>query len=210
MARLDEIAELLCVNSRWLRTGEGVKHPGTSIINDSTCTASSDTTQPTSKMNTMTLGTTFLNIPFHSEVLSACGSGKTHIAEIPDAKVQLNSSILNAAGINPEHALCVPMIGNSMGHKIQSGSTIAIDCSLTQVVDGEIYALEQDGMLRIKYVYRLPSDGLRLRSHNHNEYPEETYTSEQIQALRIRILGWVFWWSTLNTCRPSVPNPLFE
>lgn len=34
MARLDEIAELLCVNSRWLRTGEGVKHPGLVSSND--------------------------------------------------------------------------------------------------------------------------------------------------------------------------------
>lgn len=36
MARLDEIAELLCVNSRWLRTGEGVKHPGLASSNDET------------------------------------------------------------------------------------------------------------------------------------------------------------------------------
>lgn len=128
--------------------------------------------------------------------------------EIPDGHIRLDNAILRAAAVSPEHAICVPMIGNSMAQKIQSGSTLAIDSSLTHIVDGEIYALEQDGMLRIKYAYRLPGDGLRLRSHNNSEYPDETYSTEQIQALNIRILGWVFWWSTLNTRRPAVPHPL--
>ena len=46
------------------------------------------------------------------------------------------------------------MIGNSMGEKIEDGSTLAIDRGLTQIVDGEIYAIEHDGMLRIKYLHR--------------------------------------------------------
>lgn len=32
MARLNEIAELLCVSSRWLRTGEGLKHPPANFL----------------------------------------------------------------------------------------------------------------------------------------------------------------------------------
>ena len=68
--------------------------------------------------------------------------------EIPNHHVRLDHSILQAAEVSPEHAICVPMIGNSMTHKIQSGSTLAIDTSLTHIVDGEIYALERKAEAR--------------------------------------------------------------
>ncbi|NMY75628.1 MULTISPECIES: XRE family transcriptional regulator [Pseudomonas] len=206
MARLDEIAELLCVNSRWLRTGEGSKHPkGPSTHEPLRAPSEAHLTplRPTS----VTPDRTDARLAFYNEVLTPCGTG-TRVMEIPDGHIRLDNAILRAAAVSPEHAICVPMIGNSMAQKIQSGSTLAVDSSLTHIVDGEIYALEQDGMLRIKYAYRLPGDGLRLRSHNNSEYPDETYSAEQIQALNIRILGWVFWWSTLNTRRPAVPHPL--
>ena len=204
MARLDEIAELLCVNSRWLRTGEGTKHPGTPTVND---TARAPTLYPKPNINGPTTGTGTVNVPFYSEVLSACGT-KTLVAEIPGCSVQLSSSILSAVNVSPDQAMCAPMIGNSMAHKIKEGSTVAIDRSLTQIVDGEIYALELDGMLWIKYAYRLPNNGLRLRSHNDQEYPDELFSARQKEEQGLRILGWVFWWSTVNNPRPPVPNAL--
>ena len=206
MARLDEIAELLCVNSRWLRTGEGLKHPKGPSAPEPTRASAEAQPMPLNSAN-VSPDTSDVCIAFYNEVLAPDGAG-TRVMEIPNHHVRLDHSILQAAEVSPEHAICVPMIGNSMTHKIQSGSTLAIDTSLTHIVDGEIYALEQDGMLRIKYAYRLPGEGLRLRSHNLSEYPDESYSAEQIQALNIRILGWVFWWSTLNTRRPAVPHPL--
>ena len=210
MARLDEISELLCVNSRWLRTGEGVKHPTVPISNPTTSSPSCEVGSPPNLNTKLITDKNDIHIPFYNEVLSPCGTKKTRVVEIPGKRVRLDCSILHAADVSAENAICVPMIGHSMSHKIQSGSTIAIDRSLTHIVDGEIYALEQDGMLRIKYVYRQPKDGLRLRSHNGKEYPDEVFSAEHIRALDIRILGWVFWWSTLNTRRPSVPSLLNE
>lgn len=96
------------------------------------------------------------------------------------------------------------MAGNSMAEKIQADSIIGIDRGLTHIVDGEMYALEHDGMLRIKYLYRLAGGTLRLRSHNSAEYPDEIFIAEQLQQQNIRVLGWVFWWSTLNTRRRPV------
>ncbi len=206
MARLDEIAELLCVNSRWLRTGYGVKHPKAPIITDTVHTQPLEPHDPTALhthlIATTTGATPDIDVPFYNEALSPCGSGKTHVLEIPGRRIRLTYPILHAMDVSPHEAICAPMIGNSMAQKIQNGSTVAIDRGLTQVVDGEIYALEQDGMLRIKYVYRLPNNGLRLRSHNHQEYPDELFSAPQIEQQQIRILGWVFWWSTLNNRRP--------
>ena len=208
MARLDEIAELLCVNSRWLRTGEGIKHPGAPIISPTASQPTPDQQLRTSHPHTAPNNTSDIDVPFFNEVLNASGSGKTHVAQIPEHRIRLTSAILHTMDVSPDQALCAPMIGNSMGPRIEAGSTVAIDSSLTQIVDGEIYALEQDGMLRIKYVYRLPNNGLRLRSHNHEEYPDELFSSLQIQEQHLRILGWVFWWSTLNKRRPPVPYKL--
>ena len=208
MARLDEIAELLCVNSRWLRTGEGLKHPKGPSAPEPTRASAEAQPMPLKSAN-VSPDTSDVCIAFYNEVLAPDGAG-TRVMEIPNHHVRLDHSILQAAEVSPEHAICVPMIGNSMTHKIQSGSTLAIDTSLTHIVDGEIYALEHDGMLRIKYAYRLPNNGLRLRSHNPGEYPDEVFSELQIEQQHIRILGWVFWWSTLNTRRPVVPYALSE
>jgi phage repressor protein C with HTH and peptisase S24 domain len=44
-----------------------------------------------------------------------------------------------------------------------------------------------------------------MRSHNSAEHPDEIFRAAQIEEQRIHILGWVFWWSTLNKRRPVVP-----
>ncbi len=69
---------------------------------------------------------------------------------------------------------------------------------MTRVVDGKIYALDHDGLLRIKFLYRLPGGGIRLRSFNRDEYEDESYTLDDVLEQRIVILGRVFWWSSLD------------
>ncbi len=72
------------------------------------------------------------------------------------------------------------------------GSTIGVDTATTHITDGEIYALEHDGMLRVKFVYRLPGGGIRLRSFNREEYPDEEYSPEDMRSRQISMIGWVF------------------
>lgn len=95
------------------------------------------------------------------------------------------------------------MVDNSMTDIIQQGATLAIDRGRSQITDGEIYAVEHDGMLRIKYLYNRPGGGLRMRSHNAGEHPDEYLTHEQRFEQNFGIVGWVFWWSTNN--RRPVP-----
>ena len=130
---------------------------------------------------------------------------KTHVIKDPSESIRLPRSDLDSLEINHADAICARMVGNSMAEKIEDGSIVAIDRSLTQVVDGEIYAIEHDGMLRIKYLHRLPGGALRLRSHNSHAYPDEIFSAAEIESQKIEVLGWVFWWSTLNKQRPPVP-----
>lgn len=140
-----------------------------------------------------------VELPLYKEVELAAGSGRTAVQEMPGRKLRFSYATLRAAGVDPAAAVCAQLKGNSMEPLIMSGATVGIDQATTQVVDGEIYALEHDGMLRVKYLYRLPGGGLRLRSFNREEYQDEEYTSEEIQSKCISIIGWVFWWSTLRT-----------
>ncbi|MDB6051726.1 MAG: peptidase [Pseudomonas sp.] len=192
MARMGEVADLLTVNPRWLRSGDGPKHPSDSI--DEACRESDYNAED-------------VLVPLLKEVESSHGLGQTSVAEAPGRKVRLPLRMLQAMSIDPGDAVCAVMVGNGMDEKIQAGSIIGIDRGLTQIIDGEMYALEHDGMLRIKYLYRLAGGTLRLRSHNSAEYPDEVFEAKQLQKQNIRVLGWVFWWSTLNTRRRPVSFP---
>ncbi|MGY2441083.1 S24 family peptidase [Pseudomonas sp. SDO52101_S400] len=198
--RMEEVARLLSVNSQWLKTGEGPKeaphlHTAQGELLDAHAIRGVYTV----------LESTDIELPLYKETPTAPGSDKTHVIKDPEQTIRLPRSHLEALEIRHTDAICTHMIGNSMAEKIEDGSTLAIDRGLTQVVDGEIYAIEHDGMLRIKYLHRMPGNALRLRSHNSAEYPDEIFRASQIEEQRIHVLGWVFWWSTLGKRRPVVP-----
>lgn len=51
-----------------------------------------------------------------------------------------------------------------------------------------MYAIDHDGQLRVKLLYRLPGSGLRLRSYNTDEHPDERYEGDYVQQ-HIRVIG---------------------
>ena len=200
--RIEEVALKLSVNSEWLKTGDGPKDARhLRLVSE---TGNTFDAQALRGIYTV-IEPTDVELPFYKEKPVAPGSSKTHVIEDNSHPIRLPRSHLDSLEINYADAICVHMIGNSMAEKIADGSTIAIDRGLTQIIDGEIYAIEHDGMLRIKYLHRMPGNGLRLRSHNSAEYPDEVFRAAQIEEQNIRVLGWVFWWSTLNKRRPVVP-----
>lgn len=138
-----------------------------------------------------------VELPLFKEIELAAGNGAAHSIEINGRKLRFSKATLRTAGVDMANAACATVTGNSMERLISDGATIGIDRGRTQIKDGEIYAIDHDGMLRVKYLYRLPGNGLRLRSENKDEHPDENYTAEDAQ--HIRVLGWVFWWSTLRS-----------
>lgn len=137
-----------------------------------------------------------VEIPLFKEVEMAAGNGMSHAIEINGRKLRFSKATLRAAGVDAANAACATITGTSMEPLILDGATIGIDRGRTQIKDGKIYAIDHDGMLRVKYLYRMPGGGLRLRSENADEYPDEVFTAED--SNQIRILGWVFWWSVLQ------------
>ena len=79
-----------------------------------------------------------------------------------------------------------------MEPRLHDGDTVAINTAEKSIRDGKIYAILHNGMLRIKRLYNMPDGGIRLRSDNTEEYPEEIVSKEEAER-SIEILGRVFW-----------------
>ena len=137
-----------------------------------------------------------VELPFFQEVEISAGSGTFSVQESSGLKLKFAKSTLKKCGVSPDNAACVTVSGTSMEPVLPDGSTIGVDTASTRVKDGEMYALEHDGMLRVKLVYRVPGGGLRLRSFNTSEYPDELYDSKGAGA--INVIGRVFWYSVLR------------
>lgn len=133
-----------------------------------------------------------VEVPFLREVELAAGSGKTSIEETTRWKLRFGKQTLRKKGVQPENAVCVVVRGNSMEPILPDGSTVGVDRGATNITDGKVYALKDDGMLRVKILYRLPGGMVRLRSYNRDEYSDEDRSLESIE-----IIGRVFWSSVL-------------
>jgi len=136
-------------------------------------------------------------VPFLEEVELAAGSGRFAIEESDSARLRFYKKDLRNNNVQFSNAKCVTVSGNSMVPVLRDGATVGINVgknSLRDVVDGEMYAINHNGQLRVKQLYRIPT-GIRLRSFNRDEHPDEDYTFQDMQEQQILILGHVFWWA---------------
>ena len=137
-----------------------------------------------------------VEIPFYKEVEVSAGTGSAVMLETNGRKLRFGKRTLQRKNVNPDSAGCVPVKGNSMEPVLPDGSTVGVNTDAKSVVDGKMYALDHDGLLRVKLLYRQPGGGLRLRSYNTAEYPDEHYDADYTNE-HIRIIGQVFWYSVL-------------
>ena len=137
-----------------------------------------------------------VELPFFKEVELSAGQGSAVMLETTGRKLRFGKRTLQRKNIDPSAAGCVPVNGNSMEPVLPDGSTVGVDTACVSVQDGKMYALDHDGLLRVKLLYRLPGGGLRLRSYNDSEHPDERYDGQYVND-HIRIIGKVFWYSVL-------------
>lgn len=135
-------------------------------------------------------------LPFFREVELAAGAGRYEVIENHGHKLRFSRATLKRAGVVPENAYCARVSGNSMEPVLPDGAAVGIDTGSTRIRDGEMYAINHDGLLRIKILHLLPGGTIRVRSINSDEWPEETYSGQALE--HITILGRVFWWSVLR------------
>lgn len=136
-----------------------------------------------------------VEVPFYKEVELAAGTGSLVKKEDSGFKLRFAKSTLKRYNVDAACAACVTVSGDSMEPVLPDKATVGINTANTRIKDGSMYAIDHDGFLRVKVVHRLPSGGIRLRSFNRDEYPDEDYDSEQ--SKEIKVLGSVFWYSVM-------------
>ncbi|WP_440590609.1 XRE family transcriptional regulator [Rheinheimera fenheensis] len=137
-----------------------------------------------------------VELPLFKEVEVKAGTGSVVQRQSGRRKLRFAKSTLRQYNIQPDTAACVTVSGNSMEPVLPDRATVGIDTANTKIKDGDMYAIDHDGMLRVKMLYRLPGGGMRVRSFNRDDYPDEDLTPEQ--ASRVIVLGRVFWYSVLR------------
>ena len=188
-------ADFLKVTPMWLATGKGaMRRSNTSAPPTSNATMLG----PISVWDDETpLDDDEVYVPFLKEVELSAGSGRTVIEKSSSRKLRFGKLTLRNQGVQFDQAVCVTVHGNSMEPVLPDGSTVGVDRSSTAVKDGKMYAVDHGGELRVKTLYRMPGGGLRFRSFNQDEHPDEEYSAEELAEKNISVLGKVFWYSVL-------------
>lgn len=137
--------------------------------------------------DTITSGARVVQAPVLYIDASAPGAS---VVEAADRRPVVLEQALIASGIEPDNIGLIDMIGPSMGPWLPDGSRCVLDRGDTALRDGEIYALRDRDMLRIRVVIPLPGGGMRLHAYS-DAYPDEVLTSSE-SAERIQVLGRVF------------------
>lgn len=136
-------------------------------------------------------------VPYLKEVELSAGQGRTVVEQSHTRRLRFGKLTLRRQNVQPSEAVCVTVVGNSMEPVLPDGSTVGVDQGSTAVIDGKMYAINHSGQLRVKTLYRLPGGGIRMRSFNRDEHPDEEYSAEEMLEKEIIVLGKVFWSSVL-------------
>lgn len=132
-------------------------------------------------------------VPFYQDVRLAAGNGfADDIADYNNFKLRFSKATLRKQGVQYENAVCVIADGNSMEPVIPDGTTVGIDLGNKTIRDGKIYAINHGGLLRIKLLYNMPNNQIKIRSYNTDEYDDEIASLDDVS-----VIGKVFWYSVL-------------
>lgn len=138
-----------------------------------------------------------VEVPLLKEVELSAGKGREASQSHAKTTIRFGARSLRSKGVDPQNAVCVTVTGNSMEPVLPNGSTAGVDRGRTTIKDGEMYALLHNDQLRVKVLYNLPSGGIRMRSFNRDEYPDEEYSPDRVRTENIQVYGRIFWYSVL-------------
>jgi phage repressor protein C with HTH and peptisase S24 domain len=103
-------------------------------------------------------------VPFLKDIEFACGDGRVQCEDHNGFKLRFFKATLRRVGANSDGSgvLCFPASGDSMEPVIPDGTTVAVDTGNKRIIDGELYAINQGELKRIKQLYRKPGGKLLI------------------------------------------------
>lgn len=136
----------------------------------------------------------FVHVPFYKDIELAAGTGSFSDVDYNGFTLPFAKATLYRHGVAPNCAICMSVTGDSMEPVLPGGSTVGIDTSKKNIIDGKMYAFRQDDMLRVKRLYRQPGGLVLIRSFNQDD---PAYGDETASLADIEIIGKVFTSSTM-------------
>ncbi|WP_392564346.1 helix-turn-helix transcriptional regulator [Orbus wheelerorum] len=184
--KIIEISNVLDVNPEWLATGKGDMH-SKNKINE----IDMDTSTQVNEWDSNTpLHDDEVEVPYFQSIELAAGHGTVNSEDYDGKKLRFDKSFFRRKGVQKENIICFPVIGDSMEPRIPNGATVAIDTIKKDIVDGDIYAIYQGDLCRLKRLYRMPHNKLRINSFNSVDNPDEIDEQSNVE-----IIGRVFYCS---------------
>lgn len=176
-----KIARACGVDAHWLATGEGDMLPTPLALLGKPVRALAEGEEP---------GEGYVQIPEY-EVRFAAGNGRTALFDELEGVKPRTYRIewFTEAGINPAHAKCFKVHGESMEPMLFDGDSVLVNLAETNIVNGKVYAMRYGDELRIKRCYKRLDGGLVLRSDNPSFLPRDEEIDPKIAAEHITILG---------------------
>ncbi len=188
-SRLTALASILDADVNWLLFGETLKKGEDQVPpeNEWAAIAQWNSNMPPDSDE--------VKVPFLKDIEFTCGNGGYIDADYNSFKLRFSKATLRRIGAPTDGStiVCFPAKGDSMEPVIPNGTAIAVDISNKKIIDGKVYAIEQDGLKRLKCLYRRPRGKLLIRSYNRDEYEDEVADEDQVS-----IIGKMFWYSVLD------------
>ena len=132
-----------------------------------------------------------VEIPYLKDVRLSAGNGCFALDDFSGRKLRFSKRTLKDKGIDVSNAVCVTASGDSMEPAIPDGCTVAVDMSCKDIKDGQIYAINNDGLLQIKLLRWVSGTQISIESYN------PSYAPIVKELKDIGIIGRVFWYSVL-------------
>lgn len=188
--KIVELANLFGVNSTWLATGQGEPRPyseANGILSEKQIEVWTDGDVPPDGM---------IAIDFLPNITASLGHGYINAEFSEKTQLWFSEQTLKKCNVNPKYAQAIHVAGDSMLPELSDGQVIAIDTSATRIFDGEVYAFRKGDEIKVKYLFKT-NDGFKAISRNDDKlrYPDEFYTTTDIENENIEILG-QFWWKS--------------
>lgn len=137
----------------------------------------------------------YVLIPLFKELRASCGYGylNNHNQEVE--LIPFDEKKLLSRNICAKNVQALPTDGDSMLPIIPHGAQVFFDKSKNIVIrDGLTYVVCLGDLILIKYLFRLPNQGLRIVSANPNKdlYPDIILPKEEVDSDNFHIIGQVF------------------
>jgi len=179
-----------------LRISEIYNYPLPLVFDEINHTPIYDINRGSKESNSTQLNGNEVCVPFFQEITLPDDPSRHQIIKNNDLKLHLTKSTLEKQNIAIDCAFGAYISGNSMEPVLPNGTTIGIDASRKSLIDGDLFAIDHHGDLRVKMLYRIPGGGIRLKSYNSEEHPDEVYSSDE--SKNITILGRIFYWTVIR------------